>query len=166
MQDELPKRKNMRLKEYDYSQTGAYFVTVCTHARSELLGKIVGDAAFGVPHIELTPIGEIVRQHIENINNGNGLSAEKYITMPNHIHLLVRIEPGTGTPKAASPTRAIIPQMVNALKGLTTKKYGQPLWQRPYHDHIIRDEAEYLKIWQYIDENPAQWAEDMYFEKH
>ena len=159
----LPKRKSIRLKTYDYSQNGAYFITICTQDRLELLGKIVGDAAFGVPHIELTPIGKIVSRHIENINNGNGFFMEKHSIMPNHIHLLVRVENDIGTPKAASPTKAIIPQMVNALKGLSTKEYGKPLWQRSYHDHIARNEAEYLKIWQYIDENPARWAEDKYY---
>ena len=158
------------MKEYDYSQNGAYFITICTQDRSILLGEIVGDAALGVPRIELSPIGEIVNRHMENINNGNGLSVEKHVVMPNHIHLPVRVgngigtpNPDIGTPRAASPTKAIIPQIVNAFKGLSTKKYGKPLWQRSYHDHIVRGEAEYLKVWQYIDKNPMKWAEDKYY---
>jgi len=164
MQNKLPERKKNRLEGYDYSQNGAYFITICTYGKEALLGKIVGDAAFGVPCVERTPIGEIVSQHIENITNQSGLRVEKYVVMPNHIHLLVWVETGNRTPKAASPTTAIIPRMVNALKGLSTKKYKNPLWQRSYHDRIIRDEAEYLNTWQYIDENPAQWAEDVYYD--
>ena len=72
---------------------------------------------------------------------------------------------GTGAPRASRPTTAIIPNIVGILKRKTNKVYGVKLWQDSYHDHIIRDETEYQRIWQYIDENPQKWAEDDYYVK-
>ena len=111
--DSLAIRKPNRLKDYDYSQNGAYFVTVCTKDRHEILGEIlVGDAAFGVPFVRLTETGEMVKQHIEHIDNvSEYVHLNKYTIMPNHIHLIISIT--GGTPKAASPTKSIISQTVN-----------------------------------------------------
>lgn len=168
-------RKYIRLKDYDYSQAGCYFVTICVKGRRKVLGRIVvvGDAALGVPggagvpFVELSDIGEMVKQHIRNINQQGGITLDNFVIMPNHIHLLIHLDSGTPinneTPRAASPTKAIIPQIINALKGLTSKKFGETLWQRAYYDHIIRNEDEYQKIWRYIDTNPAKWEEDSYF---
>ncbi len=165
---DLPVRKSIRLKGYDYSQTGSYFVTICVKNKHEILGEIVGDAALGVPRMELTEIGINVKKHIEHINHvSEKYRLDHYVIMPNHVHLLITIEdetPGTnGTPRAASPTKATIPKIINSLKSLTSKEFGESLWQRAYHDHIIRNETEYQKIWQYIDENPTRWREDCYF---
>ena len=70
---------------------------------------------------------------------------------------------GNGAPGASRPTTAVIPNVVGILKRKTNKAYGFKLWQDSYHDHIIRDEADYQRIWQYIENNPTQWAEDDYF---
>ena len=80
--------------------------------------------------------------------------------MPNHIHLLLRIGADNGAPESTRPT---ISQVIGAFKRLTNKETGQKLWQSSFHDHIIRDENDYLTRWQYIDENPAKWAEDQYY---
>ena len=166
---EYPNRKVNRLKNYNYSQDGAYFITICVKEKHEILGEIVvGDAALGVPSVHLTETGEMVKQHIEQINNVHEyVRLDKYIIMPNHIHLIVSITNETqhttsGTPRAASPTKAVIPKIVNALKSLTSKNFGGSIWQRSYHDHIIRNEAEYQKIWEYIDTNPIRWETDEY----
>jgi len=151
----------MRLKEYDYSSAGYYFITICIKNRHELLGEIVGDAALGVPPGKLTKVGTIVRQRIERINTSSHCQVDNFVIMPNHVHLLLAIK--SGTPRAASPTKAAIPQIVNALKSLTSKEFGESIWQRSYHDHIIRDEFEYRRIWQYIDNNPATWTNDCYY---
>jgi len=172
-----PNRKHIRLKDFDYSNAGCYFITICIEDRRELLGKIagddahivppflrpsVGDAALGVPRVKLTPTGEMVKKHVEHINKLSAhIHLDHYVIMPDHIHLLVSIE--IGTPRAASPTKAAIPQLVNALKSLTSKKFGETLWQRSYHDRVIRNHAEYLEIWRYIDQNAAKWAEDEYY---
>ena len=71
----------------------------------------------------------------------------------------------SGTPRAASPTKALIPKIINALKGLSSKKAGVSLWQRSYHDHIIRNEADYNRITEYIENNPAHWEEDCFYRK-
>jgi len=171
MQDNLPRRKNIRLEGYDYSRAGYYFITMCVEDKHEMLAKIVGSAALGVPRLELTEIGKIIKQYIENINTvyGGEIFLDKYIIMPNHIHMIIAINScgaeccSNGTPRAAFPTKAKIPKVINSLKGLTTKKIGFSIWQKSYHDHIIRNEAEYLKIWQYIDQNPEKWAADIYF---
>ena len=153
----------MRLRDYDYSQNGAYFITICAKDRKGILGTIVGEAAFGVPIVELTKIGETVKSRIEHINDVPNMQVDKYVIMPNHLHLLITLT--DGTPRAASPTKATIPQIVNTIKSLTSKNVGASIWQRSYHDHVIRNDAEYRSIWQYIDENPARWSEDIYYVK-
>lgn len=163
----LTKRKPLRLKGYNYSRNGAYFVTICTADRRRLLGKIfVGDAHRGVPHMELSEIGEIVQQYIETINViYPDIDVDKYIIMPNHLHIIIVISQEAsngGTPRCASPTKSTLAKVINAFKSLTTRRFGESLWQRSYYDHIIRNEDDYLQKWQYIDENPAKWAEDEY----
>ena len=89
---DLPVRKPNRLTEYDYSQNGAYFVTICTQDRKPILSKIVGDGAHDVPMVALTNIGEIVRKYIISSNRINGITVDKYMIMPNHIHLIVLVD--------------------------------------------------------------------------
>jgi len=163
MQKELPVRKKLRLQGYDYSNAGYYFITICIEDEHEILG-LVGDAHPGVPCIELTETGKIVTQYIKNIpNHYDNIKIDKYVVMPNHIHMIIVIT--DGTPGCASPTKSMLAKITNAFKSLTTRKFGKSIWQRGYHDHIIRSENEYLRIWQYIDENPAKWAEDKYYTK-
>jgi REP element-mobilizing transposase RayT len=157
---ELPTRKKNRLREYDYSLEGSYFITICVKDRKELLCQIVGDAALGVPKVELTEEGKTVKERIDYIMTCPNIHIETYIIMPNHIHLLINIT--SGTPKAASPTKAMIPQIVNALKSLTTKRLGYSIWQRSYHDHVVRGEKEYNRIAEYIDYNPTTWEDDCF----
>ena len=161
--NELPKRKNIRLKDYDYSSNGAYFITICVKDKRELLGKIiVGDAHPGVPNAELTAIGEQVKVNIENIAVVySNIEVPCYVVMPNHIHLILLVTGGRDA-RCASPTKSVVAKVINALKSLTSRHFGETLWQRGYHDHIIRNEGDYLRIWRYIDENPAKWAEDEY----
>ena len=163
MQMELPVRKKIRLEGYDYSGAGCYFITICIKDGHEILGKVVvGDAALGVPFVVLNEIGEYVKQRIEHINVIPGhIRVDKYVIMPNHIHLLLSVT--SGTPRAASPTKSEIAKAVNAIKSLTTKHIGYSIWQRSYNDRIIRDEEEYQSKWRYIEENPARWTEDEFY---
>ena len=143
---ELPKRKPTRLKGYDYSTSGAYFVTICTKGRKKILSEIiVGEGLSALPQNILTPIGSEIEQSIQYINdNYDGIKIDKYVIMPNHIHLIVISDNsgGYGNP----PLQNIIGQ----LKSYTTNKFGDILWQRSYHDHIIRGEKDYQKICEYI----------------
>ena len=127
-----------------------------------MLGRVVGDAVLCVLRVELSDIGKIEETYLERMNSVLEYAfLEKYVIMPNHVHLLIALK--SGTQRTASPTKAVIPRIVHGMKLVTTKQAGYSIWQRGYHDHIIRNEGEYQKIWQYIDENPAKWAEDKYF---
>ncbi len=151
----LPKRKTPRLKEYDYSTPGAYFVTICTHNKKCLFGEI----ANGQMH--LNNLGTIANREILNIEmHYQNIRMDKYVIMPNHIHFLIAItEPERINP---FPTiKADIPNIAGKFKAGVTRIVGnafmhsakKPIWQRSYHDHIIRDEKDYRKIWEYIDTN-------------
>ena len=82
--------------------------------------------------------------------------------MPNHIHFLVHVEEN-GTSRTPSPTNKTLPVLVSTIKRFSNKKCGIQLWQRSYHEHVIRNEQDYLEIWNYIDGNPSKWAEDRYY---
>ena len=79
--------------------------------------------------------------------------------MPNHIHMIIFLH---GTMKASYPTKNIA-SVVRSFKTMVTNEIGIPIWQRSYHDHIIRDEKDYIKIWKYIDTNPERWEEDCFY---
>ena len=92
---ELPKRKPIRLPDYDYSSPGTYFVTICTQDRRCILSRItVGADALGGPQLQLTDAGKIVEQYILSSDRIPGFRVDKYVVMPNHIHLIMRIENG------------------------------------------------------------------------
>ena len=94
---DLPKRKPIRLPAYDYSSPGAYFVTICTHDRRCLLSRItVGADALGGPSLQLTDTGKIVEQYILSTDRMPGFRLDKYVVMPNHIHMILRIDNGPG----------------------------------------------------------------------
>ena len=157
---DLPKRKPTRLKEYDYSTPGAYFITICTKDKKELLSKIVGDDAHIVPKNSLSEFGLICDKYINNINvKYENITIDKYVIMPNHIHLIIFLY---GTMRASSPTKNIA-TIIRSFKTMVTKEIGNSIWQRSYHDHIIRGEKDYLKIWEYIDNNPLKWELDCFY---
>ena len=160
---ELPKRKRTRLSGYDYDTGGMYFITICTQNKKCILSKIVGDDALGVPHNNLTNLGQVVQKHILSGNRMERITVEKYVIMPNHIHLLLMVDMENGTPRASSPTMAVVPRFVAALKRLVNQDAGCNVFQRSYHDHIVRGHQDYLKIWEYIDNNPKQWELDCFY---
>ena len=164
---DLSTRKKIRLQGHDYAQAGYYFVTICVKDRHEMLWEHapVG-ARIARP---LSPIGEVVKNTIENISVVyRAVCVDKYVVMPNHIHMIIRIE-NSGQRVDKGHGRAMraptISTVVNQFKGYATKQIGFSIWQKLFHDHIIRSEAEYQKIWRYIDENPANWQDDCYFTK-
>ena len=158
---ELPKRKPIRLPDYDYSSPGAYFVTICTHDRRCLLSRItVGADALGGPQVQLTDAGKNVEHYILSSDRMAGLWVDKYVVMPNHIHLIMRIE--NGPPRASAPT---VSDAVGAIKRLVNRRLGHDIWQRSFHEHVIRNENDYREIWEYIEANPAKWAEDRYYKQ-
>ena len=157
---EQPKRKKNRLQSYDYSQNGAYFITICTEKRKNLLASVVGAILDRPAHVRLTEWGQAVEQAILKIPQCYpDVRLEKYVVMPNHIHLLLVIDTIPGRPRVA-PT---ISRIVQQTKGLATKMIGKPIFQKSYHDRIVRSDAEYDMIWQYIDTNPIRWEQDCFY---
>ncbi len=155
---ELPKRKNIRLKDYDYSQNGVYFVTICVKNKEPLLWNV--GATCGRPLVNnqnLSEYGIIVNDEVDKLNNvyGELVNVDKYVIMPNHIHLLIVLNNGIvvdGRPQVA-PT---ISRIIKQFKGSITKQIGFSFWQKFFYDHIVRNEKEYFKIWEYIDTNPIK----------
>ena len=163
---DLPKRKSNRLSSYDYNQGGAYFITICTQNRMCLLSRIVGDDALGVPKNLLTDTGKIVEKYILSGNSMERITVPSYVIMPNHIHVFLTVDMDqSGTSRAPSPTNAVIPRFVSALKRFCHRELGEQIFQRSYHDHIIRNRQESLKILEYIENNPKQWEEDYFYMK-
>ena len=92
----------------------------------------------------------------------------KYVIMPNHVHLLICIDRAddpteAGTSRTPSPTNEIIPRYVSTFKWMCNWEIGENIWQRAYHDHIIRDQAHFDLIWSYIDTNPIRWEQDCFY---
>ncbi len=151
---ELQTRKRNRLKDYDYSQNGAYFITICVKDRKPILSRIIVGADIIRPYkIELTKYGKIVDFSINSIPlHYDGVFVDNYVIMPNHIHIIIRID-NSGRMVSA-------PTVVAGMKRYVSKQIGKPIWQKSFYDHIIRDEYDYQIRWQYIDDNPAKWSED------
>ncbi|MDQ6975264.1 MAG: transposase [Mariprofundaceae bacterium] len=156
-----PQRKSIRLKGYDYSQAGAYFITICTKNRVHLFGEIINGEMMpndaGVM-LENQWVGLQQRFHT--------IQLHEYSVMPNHFHGIITIQRAT---TRVAPT---LGDMVGAFKSLSTYAYiqgvkqsgwarfQQTLWQRNYWEHIIRNAQVFEKISQYIRNNPAQWQYD------
>ena len=162
MKNNLPKRKPTRLKEYDYSTSGAYFVTICVKDRKQLLSKIVGDDAYIVPKNHLSNYGSICDKYIYNINiKYENATIDKYVIMPNHIHVIMIL---SGRAAGASP-RPTITDIVCTYKSLTTREckksgFREKLFQTSFYEHVIRSREDYEKIAKYIYENPIRWCYD------
>ncbi len=173
-------RRSIRLKGYDYSRAGLYFVTICTQNRLCLFGEIEhGEMA-------LNDAGKMVaHQWQELICRFDNIELHEFIVMPNHFHGTVESVgvPLVGTqnvgeshvigqPQGIAPT---VGDVVGAFKSLTTNHYiwnvkrnnwhpfNKKLWQRNYFEHIIRNHESYLKITEYIHANPVKWREDKYY---
>ncbi len=155
---ELPKRKNIRLPNYDYNQDGAYFITICTKERKKILSNV--GATIGRPNaflneIQLTGYGKIVKTVIKNIPiHYPSLTVDKYVIMPDHVHLLLRIHSDIDGRPMVAPT---IEMVIRQTKGIISKEIGQSIFQRSYYDHIIRNQQDYNEIWEYIENNPKKW---------
>lgn len=172
---EIHHRRSMRLKGYDYSRAGAYFVTICTHDRECLFGEIVNG------EMQENDYGRIVTaEWLRSTIIRAEIELGEFVTMPNHFHGIIHIvddlrgdRPVAPTP--ATPNPAIVPgpqeksigAMMAGFKSAATKRInefrqspGAPMWQRNYYEHIIRDEEDYLRIAEYIGTNPQRWIED------
>ena len=166
----LQERKRTRLKGYNYSHIGAYFITICVKDREEILSKIiVGDGVLDIPKNILTEYGETATRIINQMSSFyDNVSIVKYVVMPNHIHFILRVsekQAENGTSGTPSPTNSVVSRFISSYKRFCNKEYGRNIWQRSYHDHIIRNEKDYLKIWEYIDTNIYKWEKDCFYIK-
>ena len=180
---ELPVRKPNRLQGYDYSQNGAYFVTICAKDRHELFSRIVvGDGLArpvlpslarppcNSPAIELTDIGKEIVRMIDYVNHRyNQCKIVKFVIMPNHVHFIVLIAGRIGRNRQiagrASPSPTTVGNIVGGLKSGVSRIIGFSPWQRSFHDRIIRNDEEYKRIAEYIQNNPVLWQEDCFYSK-
>ncbi len=169
-----PRRKNsLRLKDYDYSQEGAYFVTLCAHQRLHLFGEIIDGEmkvnAWGAIVEEEWAKTAIVRPYVE---------LDVFVIMPNHVHGIIMI---VGDDKECTGNLANRPNVtlqpaslgsiIGQFKSVVTKRINRsnnppdhPVWQRNYHDHIIRNLPDLNRIREYVQANPALWQADTFYE--
>jgi REP element-mobilizing transposase RayT len=168
MGKELPKRKPNRLNGFDYGAGYAYFITICTQNREKILSNIssVGEG-LAPPEMQTTKIGKIVEEQLLLLENRfSNLKIENYVIMPNHIHIIFSLLMETG---GASPSPTI-PNVVCAFKSQCVRElrkigYEGKLWQRSYHDHVIRNKTDYEEVSRYIYENPINWETDEFYTK-
>ena len=160
MENNLPQRKHPRLDAYDYSTAGAYFITICTQNRRCLLSRVVG-RGLAPAEIQLTPYGIVAREQLLLLEKRYPyLKIDQYVIMPNHIHAIFQLAETAG----ASP-RPTVTDIVCAYKSLTTRACKeiapiQKLFQTSFYDHVIRGQADYNEIAEYIINNPKQWELD------
>lgn len=155
---ELPTRKRNRLTQYDYSAANAYFITICTNHRKNLFWTNAGAVVNSPEDVPLTPYGDAVGRSIHEIPKRYPMiSVEKFVIMPNHVHLLLQINTDPDGRPMAAPT---VSTVVNQMKGAATKRIGFSVWQKGFYDHIIRNDLDYQEVWRYIEGNPGKWSED------
>ena len=144
------------MKQHDYSEPGAYFITVCTKNKAHILSRIP-------PRVQLLPAGKIVDDLIRRTETVyDNVTVDAYVIIPNHLHILFHIHaPGNGGGMGAS--RPTIHQMVRAIKTGTTRHLGHSIFQTSYYDHVIRGPRDYDEIFQYIQNNPAKWPHDQFY---
>ena len=189
-------RRSIRLKGYDYTQAGAYFVTICTWNREALFGDVLGG------HMQLNAYGRVAATMWERISRHfPHVQLDAWVVMPNHVHGIIFIveaprrsrvypdwrssQPGCTSGESSitrklpdgecsrtaldrlAPTPGSLGAIVGNFKSVTARRVnrmrktpGAPVWQRNYHERIIRNQRELDAVRQYIQDNPAQWEYD------
>lgn len=168
-------RKSIRLKGYNYAQSGAYFVTIVAYQRECLFGTIVDGESPQGSNVALNDFGAIadecwraIPEHFDHVELG------AYVVMPNHVHGIIVINQPIVGARHASPLHDDHPRgpkpgslgaIVGSYKSAVTRRIGREfnatgIWQRNYHDRIIRNEREMENIWRYINANPLNWDSD------
>lgn len=169
----LLKRKSQRLTNFDYRQNYAYFITICTQKKLHLFGNIVNGEMI------LNNAGDMVYEKLLDMPTVyHNLVVDNSVVMPNHIHAIILLKNDvlrtSGTTQGSFPT-GTLSYYIQRYKSLTTKLYidgvkigayppfDKKVWQKSYHDHIIRNETDYKSIWEYIESNPLRWEMDKYY---
>ena len=148
--NDQPNRKQIRIKNYDYSAPGAYFITVCVANRKPILWNV--GAAISRPN--LSKIGAVVEMAILQISERYPMiSVDKYCIMPDHIHMILSINTDEDGRQIAAPT---ISMAVGHMKRWVSMRLGSSIWQKSFIDRVIRNNKEYRAIWKYIENNPVK----------
>ena len=151
-----PKRKPIRMKGYDYSTSGAYFITVCAVNREKIFWSDRRGELCSPANVPLSDIGTIVDNEIQKLNTVyDSVCVDKYCIMPDHIHMILTIDTDENGRTQFAPT---ISRVIKQFKGSITKQIGRPIWQKSFYDHGIRNQQDYDEIWQYIENNPLKYA--------
>ncbi len=164
----MRERKRLRLKDYDYSQPGAYFVTVCTKDRETRFGGIVDG------QMQRNDLAAVVQSCWDDLpNHYPNVGLDAFVVMPNHVHgiIIIMDDPVGATSRrphaGAGKPRPYLGNVVAYFKYQSTKRInelsnspGAHLWQRGYYDHIIRDDRSLDRIRDYIIQNPLRWSAD------
>ncbi len=176
MKTDLPKRKVIRLENYDYRRNGCYFITICASNKAHLFGEIVSNTMVN-SQIGAVAFDELklIEKHHENTKVLNS------VIMPNHIHIILSIEKTTVSPgeseynSFSKALRGSVSTIVGSYKSavskavhmvensVTARSDPTKVWQTRFYEHVIRNDDDYFRIWQYIDENPQKWNGDCYF---
>jgi putative transposase len=165
-----PNRRSIRVRKYDYSGDGSYFITICTEGRRSLFGTIIDG------EMNLNKCGIIVSETWQWLGRRYHIFLDEYVVMPNHFHGVIAInnarsilgdDPGASRGAPTKYKHKPLGELVGALKTVSTKRIneirnrqGVKLWQRNYYEHIIRDEYDHYYVCEYIQNNPINWAQD------
>ncbi len=158
-------RRSIRLRGYDYSQPGAYYITLCAQNRHHLFGNILDGK------MQLNEMGYMVANTWNDLPNHYSIAMDACVVMPNHFHGIIVLGMNVGVELKSAPTESHrIPglgEIVRALKTFSTRRIntlrktpGIRVWQRGYYERIIRNDLELKRIRRYIAENPTHWKED------
>lgn len=156
---EYHSRKHPRLKSYDYSQNGYYFITICTKNKECILSWVGKTAPGKIPPVYLTETGRIVKRYVDGIEAAHpGVYVDRYIIMPNHVHLILVLDDfdAGGGQRSGRPT---VQTVVHGFKVMVTKAVGHSIWQSSFYEHVIRNKQSYAEICNYILGNPGKWTE-------
>ncbi|MBR5972151.1 MAG: transposase [Paludibacteraceae bacterium] len=159
MYNDLPKhnRRSIRLKNYDYSSKGLYFITICCKNMKHLFGEIQND------EMVLNDLGKIVEScWLKSEEVRPNIRLHNYVIMPNHFHAIVEITDSDESTKknvtnGMTSTSRTIGALVRGFKGAVSRKIGMSIWHRNYYETIIRSAQQYVMIANYIDHNPSAW---------
>ena len=147
-----PKRKQIRIENDDYTAPGAYFVTICTKNRAQILWETVGADIIRPQDVSLSVVGRIVEQGVLQISNHyDHIAVDKFCIMPNHVHLILVIENNEDGRRISAPT---VSTVVGSMKRWVSKQIGRSIWQKSFYEHGIRNPQDYDEIWRYIENNP------------
>ena len=164
---DIHRRRSIRLREFDYSAAGGYFVTTCVHNRECLFGEVCDDV------MVLNDAGGLVESVWNDlVKRFPTIELDAFVVMPNHVHFIVNIvnaaiKDGEGQDRAGRDRAPTLDEIVRVFKSISAaqvnrllSRTGQPLWQRNYYERVIRNDSELYGFRDYIIHNPLKWPDD------